>query len=303
MNALVIGYGSIGSRHAKWLCELGVKVSVVSQQDVQSFPVYSSPSAAMQTKPFDYVVIANPTHEHYRTFEELACHDFSGNLLVEKPLFHLSTKIPPHRFQAVFVAYNLRFHPVIQKLRQILQNEKVLSVQTYVGQYLPTWRPLRDYQKSYSAKKSEGGGVLRDLSHELDYLNWLLGGWTSLVAVGGHYSHLEIDSDDIYHLILKTQVCPLVQVQLNYLDRTVRREILVHTDDLTIKADLIGNQLKINDEVFTYKVDPEFTYLSLHQAILQGTTQFLCSLDEGIEVLQMIEVAELSSKRKVWVDR
>lgn len=303
MNALVIGYGSIGSRHAKCLNQLGVEVSVISQQDLQQFPVYSNLSTALQAKSFGYIIIANPTHEHYGTFAELADLHFSGIVLIEKPLFHLSANIPQNFFQAVFVAYNLRLHPVIQQLRQLLKNQKVLSVQAYVGQYLPAWRPQRDYRASYSSKKGEGGGVLRDLSHELDYLNWLLGGWTSLAARGGHYSHLEIDSEDVYHLLFETLLCPLVHVQLNYLDRTARREIFIQTDDLTITADLIGNRLKVNEEVFPFKMDQDFTYLSLHKAILQGTSQHLCSLEEGVEVLKMIEAAELSSERKVWVDR
>ena len=32
-----------------------------------------------------------------------------------------------------------------------------------------------NYLKSYSASKSKGGGVLLDLSHEIDYINWLFG--------------------------------------------------------------------------------------------------------------------------------
>ena len=34
---------------------------------------------------------------------------------------------------------------------------------------------LNQIRKSYSASKSKGGGVLLDLSHEIDYINWLFG--------------------------------------------------------------------------------------------------------------------------------
>ena len=37
------------------------------------------------------------------------------------------------------------------------------------------WRPKQDYHTSYSAYKNKGGGVLLDLSHELDYATWIFG--------------------------------------------------------------------------------------------------------------------------------
>lgn len=303
MNALVIGYGSIGSRHAGWLAELGCKVAVVSKRKIATYPVYLSIPTAFKAESYDYIVIANQTNEHYQAFEELANLHYQGMVLVEKPLFHSVKKIPSHSFKSVFVAYQLRLHPVVQKLQQIMNNEKILSVQAYVGQYLPTWRPQRDYRLNYSAHKSAGGGVLRDLSHELDYLNWLLGGWDSLVAVGGHYSHLEMDSEDVFNILLKTRLCPIVNIQLNYLDRTMRREIVINTDEKTIKVDLAHNKLVINDECIEFTLDRDDTYLALHDSVLGGGCNALCSAAEGMDVLHMIESAEQSAVRKVWIDR
>ena len=39
--------------------------------------------------------------------------------------------------------------------------------------YLPKWRKNIVYSNSNSAKKKYGGGVLLELSHELDYLQWI----------------------------------------------------------------------------------------------------------------------------------
>ena len=41
--------------------------------------------------------------------------------------------------------------------------------------FLPNWRSNRDYRKSSSLKKVEGGGVLLELSHEIDYIRNLFG--------------------------------------------------------------------------------------------------------------------------------
>jgi len=113
------------------------------------------------------------TCNHYNSFMELNESGYSGKLLIEKPVFLEPCPIPQSGFEKVFVAYNLRFHPVIQKLHEFVKGKEVYSIQAYVGQYLPDWRPGTDYSKCYSASKAQGGGVLRDLSHELDYINWI----------------------------------------------------------------------------------------------------------------------------------
>ena len=144
-------------------------------------------------------VVTQKKGEFVDLFAELAAAGYAGRVLVEKPLFGRSLSVPLNSFQSLSVAYNLRFHPLIQRLQDLLVGETVISVQAYVGQYLPDWRPDTDYRYSYSAKVAEGGGALRDLSHELDYLGWLFGAWSAVTAFGGHLSLLEIDSDDLFN--------------------------------------------------------------------------------------------------------
>lgn len=303
MGVLIIGYGSIGSRHAKVLTELGQKVAIVSQREIDVDRCYQNLPAAMESEQPDYVVIANKTNEHHSTLLTLIALGFKGTVLVEKPLFHEVQKIPVNALEDVFVAYNLRFNPIIQKLRNMLKIEQVISVQAYVGQYLPGWRPQRDYRLSYSASRAQGGGVLRDLSHELDILNWLLGGWKSATALGGHYSHLEIDSDDVYAIMMTTRKCPIVTVQMNYLDRVTQREIIINTVQHIIKVNLIQRTLQIDDHVETMEIERDESYRKQHQAILNNTRDLLCSMEEGMDVLRLIQAAEKAaySEQQSWV--
>ena len=146
--------------------------------------------------------------------------------------------------------------------------------------------------------------MLRDLSHELDYLNWLLGGWKALTALGGHFSHLEIESDDVFSLLMQTERCPVVTVQLNYLDRIGRRELLINTDLHTYKADLVKGILQVDDEVEVFKLNLDDTYWLQHETILAengDNTRYLCSLEEGLKVMCMIEAVEKSAKEKAWI--
>lgn len=302
MTALVIGYGSIGARHARLLTELGCRTGVVSARQLD-FPIaYSSLADALVTERPEYVVISNPTNEHHNAFSALAQLDYAGIVLVEKPVFACSMVAPAHSFREAFVAYNLRFHPVIQRLKTLLEGERILSVQAYVGQYLPEWRPASDYRVSYSARADRGGGALRDLSHELDYLTWMLGGWQRVSALGGHFSSLEITSDDIFALMMVTAACPVVTLQLNYLDRLTRRVVLVNTSKHTIEADLIRGTVMVDRDVESFTTERDYTYRAMHESILSGNSETVCSLAEGVETLRLIEAAEQAAKHGKWIE-
>jgi predicted dehydrogenase len=265
-------------------------------------PRFGALPEAMEAHRPGYVVVANRTREHYQTLQHLAAIEFGGIVLAEKPLFRRYRAVPKHSFEALCIAYNMRFLPVITRLREVLESEQIISVQAYAGQYLPTWRPQRPYQESYSARKSEGGGVLRDLSHELDYLNWLLGGWTSIAAIGGQYSHLELDSDDSVTMLLSFRRCPAATLQLNYLDRFRRRFMLVNTDRHTIEANIAQAFVQVDGDRYDLPVDADYTYRLQHRAMLAGRFEEVCSVEEGLDVMRMIEDAETSSATREWLE-
>lgn len=301
MKALVVGYGSIGSRHARILAEIGCRVAVVSSRPITDYPRFSTIAESVSAFQPDYVVLANETVKHHAGLCELADAGFAGSVLVEKPLFHELKQMPAHRFGNVFVAYNLRFHPLLQRLRVLLEGETLVSVQAYVGQYLPGWRPERDYRDGYSAHGSAGGGVLRDLSHELDYLNWLLGGWQLLTALGGHYSALEITSDDVFAVMMTTARCPVVTVQLNYLDRLTRRQLVINTQQRTIGIDFIAGELVVDDVRQDFPAERGHTYREMHRSILEGRGDSVCTAEEGMDVVGMVAAAEQAVAERRWI--
>lgn len=301
MKALVVGCGSIGSRHMRILKELGHDTALVSRHRMDS-SIYRSTAAALTQLQPDYVVIANRTHEHRNTLMTLFDRGYDGTVLVEKPLFHTPLPVDSTATRRVFVGYNLRFHPVMRALCAQLQFERVISAQVYAGQYLPTWR-RQDYRLGYSARRAEGGGVLRDLSHELDATLHLFGHWQRVAAIGGRYSSLEIDSDDTYGLLIATNRCPLVSIQINYLDRAKRREILVNTDRHTYRACLIHDTLQVDDLVQHIPSSIDATYRAEHEAVLAGDLSALCTVEEALETLQLIDAAEQSASTGKWVTR
>jgi hypothetical protein len=83
---------------------------------------------------------------------------------------------------------------------------------------LPEWRPGQDYQKSYSADPKQGG-VLRDLSHEVDYARLLFGECSSIIGSLYTTGRLGIDSEEGAEGLWETESGVQVSLSLDYLSR------------------------------------------------------------------------------------
>jgi predicted dehydrogenase len=301
-TSLVIGYGSIGARHARLLAELGQTVAVVSRRALDLSRRYGDLAEALAAERPGYVVVANATAEHGDSLRRLADLGYRGRVLVEKPLFAQAGTVPAHRFAGAWVGYNLRFHPLVQALRARLTGETVVAAQFTVGQHLAQWRPGRDYATTYSASAAAGGGALRDLSHELDLAAWLLGRPRRLTALGGRLGDLEMDADDAWGLLAVHDGCPLVAIQVNCLERAPRRDIHLTTLRHSLRADLISGRLAVDGVVEEVPCGRDDTYRAMHQAALDGQEDILCGLDDGGTVMTMIDAAETAAREGRWID-
>mgnify|MGYP000305888549 CR=1 FL=1 len=298
MKILIIGFGSIGKRHFEILNALVVvsSVNIVSKQNIQikDTVVYATLSDVTKITDYDYFVIASETSKHYQQLKYISEKVSGKKIIVEKPLFDKEYETIECD-NKVFTAYNLRFHPVIEQLKQFLENEKVYYVNAICGQYLPLWRPEQDYRQSYSADINQGGGVLRDLSHELDYLTWLFGEFKSIEAINTKVSDLDISSDDIFTAIAVTKSKVIINVTVDYISKTPIRRLIIHTLENTLEVDVINNSIVIYDKKSNKKVidvnkeDRNYSYTKMHKSIINNHFNTACSFDEGKNIVNIID--------------
>lgn len=214
-------------------------------------------------------VIANSASEHIKFATFLA--NLNSHLLIEKPIstdlegIEEFLKVKKKNKIKVLVGYNLQYLNALGVLKNLLQQEKIgniFDIRIEVGQNLESWRPNRDYRMTTSAKKSSGGGVLRELSHEINYLLDLFGTPKWVFGATAKVSDLEIDVEDVAHLILgfnskrgdefmanlsldfvrkdKTRRCTIIgsegTLEWNILDGTVK-VLMEHSDENLIWSD------------------------------------------------------------------
>ena len=293
MKVVIIGYGSIGKRHAGIISSMNAisKVTVLSSQLNIPYETITSLDQIPKLKP-DYIVIASNTVLHHEQLAYLEQNLQGSKILVEKPLFDSFYDFKIKR-NKVFVGYNMRFYPLMSLIREKIFKKNLWIIKVFCGSYLPEWRPGRDYRDVYSSKIEEGGGVLLDLSHELDYVQWLTGKISLEYVRSEKVSDLEIDTDDLLLLAGKAKNCATVHICLNYFTRRPTRQILIDGEGISLQADLIANKLLLceNDETseFTW-TDHERnqSYLAQHQAIINDDLSIVCTFKEGLDTMRLI---------------
>jgi predicted dehydrogenase len=246
MKFLIAGLGSIGHRHFRNLIAIGEKDIVLLRtrkatlpdDELAGYPVETDLAEALKKHKPDAVIVANPTSLHLDIAipaAQAGCH-----ILLEKPVSNSLERLDVLQNAAeisgskILVGFQFRYHPTLNKARELIQQGalgKVLTVHAHWGEYLPNWHPWEDYRQSYASRADLGGGVLRTLTHPLDYLRFLLGDVESLWSFNSHLSPLELDVEDAAEIGLKFVSGAVGSVHLNYFQRPpVHRLEIVGTD-------------------------------------------------------------------------
>lgn len=246
MKVIFFGLGSIGLRHAA-LLKKNTKFGIYAFRTYKGqgendlgIPELTSWQAVDRNRS-EVAFITNPTALHIST--AIKCAQRGMHLFIEKPLdnrmrnLHKLLRIVSRENITTYVAYVLRFHPVIQQLKRILKNQKILHVRVVVATYLHRWRPKFDTLKSYSAYRQMGGGVIWDLSHELDYVHYLLGGIQRMQGRFSRRSSLTVDSEDYADILIDTLKGP-VNLHMNLFSQREERLIQIDCPDRYLEGDL-----------------------------------------------------------------
>ncbi len=325
VRAIVVGAGSIGQRHQRVLSDLGVTTALVSRRP-DAAADYSDVKRAVEDWRPDHAVVATETTDHLASLAALAACGFTGSVVIEKPLAGSSSgaatasasavgsgQALTHPFRALVVGYQLRRHPAVEAARELLAGQRILSVTAHVGQHLAAWRPGRDVADSASARVEDGGGVLRDLSHELDLVTWLAGGWLRVCAIGGRSGTLGegVATDDRWAILLELEGGAVATVHLDALDHVGQRRLSLVGTDSTVALDLVAATLRSaggatpaadgRSEPHTWNVGRDDVLARLHRSVLDGDVGGLCSFNQGMGVVRLIDAVERSAQEGRWV--
>ncbi|MFZ0635265.1 MAG: Gfo/Idh/MocA family oxidoreductase [Candidatus Acidiferrales bacterium] len=259
MKIIVIGAGSIGERHVRAFRRIdGILVSLVDPRKERTQKIaerYGCDGSyprieAAPLDSFDAAVIATPANSHIPI--GIACASRGLHLLIEKPLAasiegvgELVTICESKPLIAA-VGYTLRFDPTIVKLRELVQSGlagQLLSVRSVCTHYLPDSRP--DYKQAYYGTSNAGAGVILDLSHEFNYVEWILGDLKLEACRRAQVLKLNIADEAIADMWLLRSDGLLAQIHLHAADKHLSRECYVVGSEATLAANILTGEILI----------------------------------------------------------
>lgn len=217
MHALIAGLGSIGNRHLNNLMTLGVKRITVLRRP-GSNPHFGVPpgvnvvhdvASAIECSP-SFAVVCTPSSRHVSLAVQLISH--GTPCLIEKPLHDridasvnelAEISAASIAGQLSGMAYCMRFHRAYAMAAGMLAGGELgrcIYGKAWFEGYLPEWHPWENFAQSYAASNRLGGGALRTLDHEIDFMNWSLGRAVESTGLTANVGGIQIEADEVAHL-------------------------------------------------------------------------------------------------------
>ena len=313
---LICGLGSIGRRHFRLIKQRynSIEIAVLRsghgtpQQDIEhESQIFYSLNDAISWKPHA-AIIATPASHHLNDALPLARRGIP--LLIEKPigdgtesqkdwneLVELSDCVP------IDIGYVLRHDPCTITVSNYIKEGligKLVEADFYCGSWLPDWRPNLDYRESVSSQRALGGGVLLELSHEIDMAQYLLGTFEPCSALLHQTGLLEIDVEDQAELHAYTSEQCLISIRLNFCTKPISRYVRLRGSNGEIYWDVTEGKVEVTCANASKSVNYQSQMSSNDRYVLQmkhflacavGKVGPKCSVTESLNVVNIISKA------------
>ncbi|ABO18037.1 Gfo/Idh/MocA family protein [Prochlorococcus marinus] len=309
---LVYGPGSIGLKHINAGKKINrfLKIGVLRSREINgddseknNWLEFKSIREAISWSP-DLIIISTPANLHLSHIKEFLLLNIP--ILLEKPIgceqdnLEEWISLNKKKTSTISVGYQLRFDPCYSIISDILKKNgigEIFSSHFFCGSWLPNWRE-KDYRRTVSASNELGGGVVSELSHELDLCLSLLGPINVEWCKKNNSGILDINCDDNLHLVASSNKSSKIIIDLDFCTFSERRFILMRgikgeilwdiTKGKLIKKDDKGTQILKNSSR-----DSQLMLVNQIKDIINKTNSsesIGCSLTEGISVLELIKL-------------
>lgn len=240
--AYIIGAGSIGLRHAENLRSLEIPVKLISFRELDLVGLQRSLDEA------SILVCATPTY--YRSELIEVASERNSLMYCEKPACTGTEQVdflfsrPAEWLSASVVGLMTRYHPGLRWLAS-LDLAGVISARFRIGQDITQWRKGWDFESSY-ASRSDVGGALFDLCHELDLAELLFPGL--IVSSVNSLCGTEYQDVDFYSSVQLSNASTgtVVSVEMDYLAKSAIRDVELRFRDRTVTLDLLSGKALIH---------------------------------------------------------
>ena len=270
MKILIVGLGSIGQRHLRNLKKIypnedyfalrvinnqflikNKKKTKINLSKYYKIEILKSYNKALLIKP-DIVFLCNPSIYHLR--DALRFLRVGSNIFIEKPLggklknvtklIKLNKKLKKN----LMIGYQFRFHPLIKKVKEIIDKRKygsAIKAEFNNLAYLPSFHPYENYRKGYAANRKLGGGVLSTMIHEIDLVAFFFGLPHKIKSSKIRSGIIKSDAYDnlTTNLIYHSRQNVIINLSLTYVKPN--RSFYILFNKVILWCDLLKNKIEI----------------------------------------------------------
>jgi predicted dehydrogenase len=324
MNFLIIGFGSVGKRHAQNLRELGISCLIVepnmkkhTEAINDGYVAFNDLNQIGSNYSFDAVLICSPPAFH---IEQAAwALEKDKTVFLEKPVglnLKESKKLLSYDHSKVFVGYTYHWNPQFLKLKSSIESDlvgKPYYASFNIGMNLEDWHPWENYRNFFMSSYKLGGGALLDESHFIELAIDLFGLPKKIFSTQTKISNLEIETDDYvfaqfqYHELI-------VDVKLDLFKRPHESHIQIHGSAGSINCDFIEktNSLitsttyanyRLHSETFVYERNEVFKNMMIDFSSFVSSQNKIAKVSflRGLEVMFLIDKIRKGSMKKNWI--
>lgn len=318
---LIVGSGNIAKRHLKNISLINKKSKIIifkrSDSKIDKFFLKKS---FLMCNSLNYVetnnnksiaIICSPASYHIEDAIKLIKKGF--HLLIEKPLTTMRKNITKlinikHNYRnKILIGYNMRFTERIEYLLKLLKGKQYseiehIDIKAFTD--FREWRKNKYFKNTVTFNKDLGGGVINELSHEIDYMN-LLFGKPDTVIVNEIKKNININVE--HHIVAFFQYHKKqysINLELDMLSKKNQRicDILFHNKKISINHNL--NQIIINNmkKKFNDNINKSYIKELKHLKKLINNKELKENFKESITTQKIINAMHISLLKKKKVN-
>tara|TARA_B100000959_G_C14874107_1_gene579619 strand:- start:79 stop:1086 length:1008 start_codon:yes stop_codon:yes gene_type:complete len=310
---LIVGSGNIAKRHLKNALLINKKSKIIilkrfnSKTDKfflkKSFLMCNSLDNIEINNGKSIAIICSPAPYHIEDAIKLIKKGF--HVLIEKPLTTMNKNINKlvnlkHSYRnKILIGYNMRFTERIQYLSKLLRSKKYkkikhIDIKAFTD--FREWRKDKFFKNTVTFNKNLGGGVINELSHEIDYMN-LLFGKPDTVIVNEIKKNINMNVE--YHITAFFQYHNKkysINLELDMLSKQNKRSCDIFFDNKKIIINHSLNKIIINnkEKKFSDNINKSYIKELKHLRKLISNKKIKENFKEFIETQKIIHAMHIS---------
>jgi predicted dehydrogenase len=301
---LIRGSGSIAAKYIQTLSKHYSIDLLTDKKHIGNLPKFNlhfELNKPPQSK-YDLIIIASRTQEHVTDY--INYRNLAEYCLIEKPVVSSAQQMNPYLLKdsKCWMSAPLRYDNNFKYLTSLLSELKSpFKINAVTKSWFPDWRKNRNSDQGYWMSKTDGG-MVREQSHELDYLYFFFGNPSKIDAIGlktQNFFKSEIADKISIGYIYEDRGEAKIDIDVS--SRNPERYLYIKNKIKTIIWDILSGKLTILDnQSLNYEIKFNGQIFNLNDALSRQVSDIFENIDnirlpnmsEAFDVTKIIDKVE-----------